>query len=138
MNKIDAGPFSQLVEWLRHIGFIVLGESTDDERFGNSLLLLRRGDTRIRVVRDRSQWFIEMASSTSDAWFSPIVWLAALDGTMPPARTFSDDEQAQIIRDRLEGIDLLSSDPSNKTIDLLTSWQGKRAALRRAQPPGTQ
>jgi hypothetical protein len=58
------------------------------------------------------------------------------DGTMPPARTFSDDEQAQIIRDRLEDIGLLSSDPSNKTIDLLRSRQGKRATLRRERPPG--
>jgi hypothetical protein len=135
MNEVDAGPSSPLVAWLMEIGFVVLRDSTDEEHFGNSLVLLRRGDTRIRVVRDRAQWFIEVAAPNADAWFSPIVWLAALDGTMPDARTFSVDEQAQVIRDRFAGIDVVSSDHSDKTLDLLTSWQARRAALRRAQAP---
>ncbi len=135
-SNIDAGPFSQLINWLLQAGFVVLGDTTDEERFGNSLLLLRRGDTRIRAVRDRSQWFIELAAPGSDAWFSPVVWLAALDNTMPRLDAFSDDEQARIVEDRLFEIDELSSNNSGKTLELLQSWQAKRAASRRAQQPG--
>jgi len=136
MGNIDAGPFSQLVGWLMQVGFVVLGDTTDEERFGNSLRLLRRGSTRIRVVRDRAQWFVELAPPDSEAWFSPVVWLAAVDGTMPSAAVRSDDELARIVEGRLSSIDQLSSDPSGKALELLTSWQAKRAAVRRAQPSG--
>lgn len=133
----DAGPFSILVEGLVHDGFAILGDDVDDARFGNSLLLLRRAATRIRVVKDRSQWFLEIAGPGSDEWFAPAVWLAALDGVMPPLRPLTNEEQTRLVRDRIAEVDLASVDDSGRTLALLKSWQAQRAAARRAQPPGS-
>jgi hypothetical protein len=134
----DAGPFSVLVDDLLHDGFAILGDDVDDARFGNSLLLLRRGATRIRVVKDRSQWFLEIAGPGSDDWFAPAVWLAVLDGEMPPLRPLTDEEQTRLVRDRIAEVDLASVDDSGRTLALLKSCQAQRAAARRAQSPGNR
>ena len=137
MGDFDAGPYSALVAELVERRFLVLGDSRDDERFGNSLLLLRRGATRLRVVRDRSQWFLEIAGPGSDDWFGPAVWLAMLDDGLPPAEQLSHDQQANFVLHRLPELDRVSADDSGRSIELLRTWQAQRAASRRAQPPGT-
>ena len=138
VSGLDAGPFSVLVDELVHGGFTVLGDTVDDERFGNALLLLRRGATRVRVVKDRSQWFVEIAGPGSDAWFAPAVWLAMLDGELPPSpQPLSVEEQSSFLRVRMADIDQASGDESGQTLTGLKSWQAKRAAARRQEFPGS-
>lgn len=134
--EFDAGPFFPLIAELVERGFVVLGDEVDDEKFGNALLLLRRGATRLRVVRDRSQWFLEVAGPGSNDWFGPAVWLAMLDDGLPPPRQLSNDEQTEFVLGRLSELDRVSADESGRSIKLLKSWQAKRAAARRALPEG--
>ena len=55
--------------------------------------MLERETTRIRLVRDRGQWFIEVAGG--DDWFSPLVWQAFLESSMPSVEIVPLDAQAR-------------------------------------------
>lgn len=112
-----------------------MGDSEDPDRFGNRLLLLRRNETRIRLVRDRGQWFIEVAAPNSDDWFAPVVWQALLDDQLPPDRMPSVQEQATLVSTRLQEIDTVCFDEPDTLGERLRAWQASRAAARRARPP---
>jgi hypothetical protein len=134
MTTYDAGPYSALLANLVARGFIVMGDTEDLDRFGNELLLLRRGETRVRFVRDRGQWFVEIAAPNSDDWVAPVVWQALLDGELPPDRMLSDQEQTNLVGQRLNEVDDLCRSEPGALGEQLRSWQAARAAARRARP----
>jgi hypothetical protein len=134
MTIYNAGPYTALLADLVAQGFIVMRGTTEPDRFGNELLLLRRGETRIRFVRDRGQWFFELAAPSSDDWFAPVVWQALLDDELPPDRLLSSQEQSSLITARIDEIDNVCRSEPIAVAKRLTSWQAARAAARRARP----
>jgi hypothetical protein len=134
MTTYDAGSYTSLVAELLAVGFILMGDSEDPDRFGNRQLLLRRNETRIRLVCDRSQWFIEVAAPNSDDWFAPVVWQALLDDQLPPDQMPSDQEQATLVNTRLRDTDTVCHDEPDNLAERLKVWQAARAAARRARP----
>lgn len=129
-----SGPFHALVTELIGAGFTIVQHVADEERFGNSLIFLQRGSTRFRVVKDRSQWFLQIAGPGTDEWFSPEVWLAALDDKMPSFEALTlDEQQSTLVSDRLGEVDGASNDDSGRTYARLRSWESQIAAARRAK-----
>jgi hypothetical protein len=134
MTNYSAGPYTPLAADLIAQGFIVMGDIDDPDRFGNELLLLRRGETRVRFVRDPGQWFFESAAPSSDDWFAPVVWQALLDDELPPDRMQSDEEQCNLVVARFGEIDHLCRRESDVVGERLKFWQAARADARRARP----
>lgn len=132
-DELDAGPFTRLVNDLVGSGFTIMGH-TLEENFGDSLLLLRGGATRLRVVRDRSQWFLEIAGPDSEDWFGPVVWLAMLEDKFPPAGLMATDHQVEFVRDRRAALEQASAGESGDVLGRLRSWQARVAASRRTLP----
>ncbi len=79
--------FAKLVE---RRGFRVLAGGFDERSFGNALVLLESDDYSIRLVRDRGQVFVELASPTDPGnWHGLGRVLAALQGEPEEDRAWS-------------------------------------------------
>jgi hypothetical protein len=75
------------------LGFLVHEESYDPRNFDNGLLVLRGAGIWIRLIRDRSQIFIDLAANTRK-WISADDLLGDLD---PPVRLPADPRVCEII-----------------------------------------
>lgn len=128
VDDLRAGPFEVIGQWLLKRGFEHVGTDIDVHAFGNTLVLLQKGPTRIRFVRDRLQWFLQVGAPGGDEWFDIAVWCAAVDGQLPPTAVLSPEEEAVALRERVDAIEGLCSDRSSRTVTLLKEWQSKDAA----------
>jgi hypothetical protein len=72
-----------LLDELIRRGYVVGEERDDEDSFGNALVVLERSGTAVGVVRDRGQWFVEVADAGRGEWFAPVVWHAFLESSMP-------------------------------------------------------
>ncbi len=66
----------RFVAELTEEGFSIAVDLTDQAHFGNRLLELARGDDRIRLIRDRGQWDIDVAVGA--CWRTPYMVVLAL------------------------------------------------------------
>jgi hypothetical protein len=130
----DAGPYRDLIDDLQNRGFVLLGDEVDPERFGNVLLLLRRDETRLRVVKDRSQWSVEIAAPGSEEWFSPAVWRALIHGALGSLDVLTPQQEIDFVRENLTSIEATSKEFSGRTLEGLRDWRAKRASARRGGP----
>jgi hypothetical protein len=73
-------PIRDLVATLQADGFSVARAEYFAERFGDQVMVLVRGQQAMRVVSDRSDWFVELAGPGQLHWHSPAVWLEHLEG----------------------------------------------------------
>ncbi len=94
-----------LVEWLTGQGFALVEEMRAPESFGNWLILYERGPCRVRLVRDRGQWILEIAGPDRDEWFDADIWLSCLEGSNPPTGPYNLDEQVALLKKLLARID---------------------------------
>ena len=85
-----------LASWLHHSGFTV-DEKHQSESFGNQLEVFARGRCRVRIVRDRGQWFVDIEGPDQGDWFDVPTWQACftdggrtIDHSVPtdPVATF--------------------------------------------------
>lgn len=113
-------------------GFVPQVSDPDDTAFGNQIAVLIHDDIRLRLVRDRGQWFLEIAVPLTDEWFAPVVWMALLDDELPDPRRPSPEAEAEFVADRWADIAVV--DPG-ATLASLKVWQGRRAEQRRSLPP---
>lgn len=136
MNRlVDAPAVHQtLADHLIAEGFIVQLGDPDETAFGNQTALLVHDDIRVRFIRDRGQWFLEIAAPLTDEWFAPVIWMAFLDGELPDPRRPSVEEEAAFVATRWQDFDVPGA---ASVVDALRVWQERRAAQRRRLPPGT-
>ena len=94
---------ARLADQLAAAGFRVESSARSDA-FGDRVVQFARGPVRVRFVRDRSQWFIDMSRDGWDDWFDPDVWRSCLDN-LPLAREPSPlDEHAAFVVEAIEQI----------------------------------
>jgi hypothetical protein len=104
MRSLDQPP-QDAFKLLARAGFRVLAE-TESEGFGDRLVVLGRGAVLARLVRERGQWFLEVASGTpGDEWFDMDLWLACLDHTPVPKEPSPLIDQAAALIGRLPDIE---------------------------------
>lgn len=126
--------YKALTDHLVAAGFIAQVSNPDDAAFGNQVALLIHDDIRVRLVRDRSQWFLEIAAPLTDEWFAPVIWMAFLDEELPDPRRPSAEDEAAFVTTRWRDFDVADA---TGALEALRVWQGRRATQRRGLPPGT-
>ncbi len=94
-----------LVGWLTDQGFALVEELRAPESFGNWFLLYERGPCRVRLVRDRGQWILDISGPDRDEWFDVDIWLSCLEGRNPPTGPYKLDEHVALLRKSLARID---------------------------------
>ncbi|MGH3496015.1 MAG: hypothetical protein ACRDP1_00925 [Nocardioidaceae bacterium] len=125
--------YQALIGQLVAEGFVAQISNPDDTAFGNQIALLIHDGTRLRLVRDRSQWFLEIAAPLTDEWFAPVIWMAFLDGELPDPRRPSAEDEAGFAATRWHDFD---ASEAAGILEGLRVWQERRAAQRRGLPPG--
>ena len=124
--------YERLVSHLVDEGFVAQISDPDETAFGNQVALLSHDVIRLRLVRDGSQYFLEIAAPLTDEWFAPVVWMAFLDGILPdPRRPTAEDEAAFVAR-RWHDFDASDAEGA---VNMLRVWQGRRALQWRRLPP---
>lgn len=124
-----------LLDELGRRGYAIGEERYDEDSFGNGLIVLERNDTLVRLVRDRGQWFVEVAGAAGSDWFAPVVWHAFLESSMPPLETASFDEQSELLLADLDRIETVSDGFGEQELADLRAWRSRRAEARRTMPP---
>lgn len=66
--------------WLMGQGFREEERHYDRRVFGNWLIVLVRAPCRVRLVRDRSQWFLDLSGEGLRDWHGPNRWRGCLEG----------------------------------------------------------
>lgn len=95
---------ADLVDWLLKGGFVVSASRFDEELFGNVLVHLERGNLRVRVTRDRSQWFLDVAGP-SGRWYDMELWRASLDGVLPSIELARFEDNASYLKEAMSRIE---------------------------------
>ncbi len=100
-----------LTRWLTSEGF-ALAEQQSSEAFGDRLLIYKREACRVRLIRDRGQWSLEINGSGQNGWFEAEIWRSCLEGENPSTGSIPLSEQATYLRKSLTQIeDALLNDP---------------------------
>ncbi len=124
--------YQGLAEALVSEGFAIQVGDPDDSRFGDQVACLTHDRVRLRLVRDRGDWFLEIAASLTDEWFAPVVWMPLRSEGLPYPRRPTPVEEAEFVAEHGAEFD---SDDTPRLLTQLLSWRDLRAAQRRELPP---
>lgn len=114
-------------------GFRITDSMVSDSFGGDAYLVIEREELRIRLVRDRSQYFIELQStqkSQSNSWFT-VDLLRGLMGLPSDDNAFMTNENAQFLETHLDAI--LSEFRDSKITSRLNAEESKRSKRRTAE-----
>lgn len=131
LKDVPAG-YEVLLTELVAAGFGLQISDPDDTAFGNQIAVLIHDAVRVRLVRDRGQWFLEIAAPLTDEWFAPVVWMGFLEDELPDPTRPSPEAEAKFVADRWA--DFGAADPGS-ALAALHAWQARRAEQRRSLPP---
>lgn len=115
---------ARLVDQLAAAGFRV-ESSVRSNSFGNRIVQLARGPVRVRLVRDRSQWSIDLSRDGWNDWFDPDLWRSCLDNVPIASDPSPLDEDAKFVVEAIEQI-------STAVGPRLAAWK-LRSCLKRSQ-----
>jgi hypothetical protein len=96
--------------------------------FGDALVRLERDPVRIRFVRDRSVWDVQVRARGIDAWFDPALWEAAIAGGSQPRSTHLLNEKVDLLKRHLTEIQHALQ--AGETIDSTLEDLGRRRTER--------
>jgi hypothetical protein len=120
-----------LLDDLQRRGYLVTETRYDEASFGNAIIVLKHDATRIRLVRDRGQWFIEVAAAHD--WFDPMIWRAFLEASEPSVEIIPLAVQAQWLLEDLGQIEVMSG-LTQEQLAALDDLRTRRFAARMALP----
>jgi hypothetical protein len=126
---------AKLAAGLIEHGYRVVEERADPEHFGDRLIVFAGQRTRVRIVRDRGQWFVDVATAKGEC-YEPVIWLAHLTGQMPPLDVPGLAADVEFVLKRLADIEKAAEDETGIVDESLFDWRWQRAAARRSMPPG--
>lgn len=117
---------------LERLGYSTAQKSYDRASFGDAVIVLEHDATRIRLVRDRGQWFIEVGAAHD--WFSPVIWRAFLEASPPQEEIVPFAVQARWLLEDLGRIEA-SHDLSKAQLAELDDLRYREAAASLGLPP---
>lgn len=94
-----------LLHQLRARGYVVIQQLYTERSFGNALIDLQRGCTRVRVVRDRGQWLLDMCGARDEEWWAPAVWRAWLTAWTGPIGSPAIGDQVDMLLEDLPQVE---------------------------------
>jgi hypothetical protein len=124
-----------LLHDLKQRGFTVVEERYDEAIFGNFVIVADHGETAVRVIRDRGQLFVEIASAKGDDWFCPVIWRSFLESTEPPVDIVPLGSQVEWLLGHLDSVEAVNHDITETQLADLRSRRSRRAEARRLLPP---
>lgn len=117
-----------LVDWLTRRGFRRTEQQISAE-FGNRFTVLEREKCRVRLVRERGQWWVEVAAPDGHGWFDLDIWRSCLEGGEAPLEASTLREQISYLRRRLSKIK--KAVDRNGTVSACLARQGALRTRRR-------
>lgn len=133
-DELNSSSRSLVLE-LESRGYELAQGQHDTKSFENILLVFERGSTRVRIVRDRGQWFVGASAARWNDWFDPVIWRAFLDSALPQIDVASFEWQCKCLVEDLARIERSTTRSENGTLTRLDELRSARAAIRRALPP---
>ena len=118
----------QLRDGLLSLGFASDIENYDEEHFGNVLIEMHRGDLRIRIVKDRSEWSTQAQAGSE--WYDTVAWEGVTEGSLTSAAP-SLEERAKFLLERANEVETASQRPG--VVDDLRRWMERWREQWRAQ-----
>jgi hypothetical protein len=100
-----------LVRSLTEGGFLQTREQTSAS-FGDYVAEYELSPLKIRVVRDRDQWRIEIHSMGREGWFDVDIWRACVEKANAPTLPRSFKEQSEYLLSHLAALRRSASDES--------------------------
>ena len=124
----------QFAEAVQRAGLWLADSEQSQENFGNSVTVFIGPGVRIRTVKERGQWFVEVTGSGWDEWFSPMIWRSIIQGQVVATPTPSFNIQCQMVLDDLDRIrEVIAVQPSDEIISRLRLMREERGNLRKRQ-----
>ena len=117
--------------WLIIQGFQEEERFYDSRSFGDWLIVLARPPCRVRIVRDRSQWSIDISGEHIPRWYDTDLWQACLAGGEAVPRVIPLEDQIAFVRTSLDGIEAALRSPQE--LERCLSLQRDARALRREE-----
>ena len=112
------------------LGFELAETKYDESHFGDSVVTVFKGNLRVRVVRDRGVWLVQLSPGESNEWFSPMVWNAYLNRDIGSLTTPDFSEQCRITIEGLERVEAMLGDPH--LVGQLRVYSRERYAAQRS------
>lgn len=112
---------SSLLSFLENEGGLSIeSQSIDSAAFGNIVIVLRGRLLRVRIVRDRNEWAVEISSDQKpDEWYDMALLKEQITGRAGQD-VLSFDEEAAVLRANWQGIvSMLTGRGSRKTLAAL-------------------
>jgi len=103
-------PLAALAAKLERAGFAADEYGPDRDSFGDRMTTFTAEDLRVRLIRDRGQWTVELGHPAWEDVYDPDIWRAALEGT-DPTDPSPLAEQAAYVADRLDALRAAARDP---------------------------
>src|ERR671931_2245692 len=92
---------AELPNWLVNQGFALTEQRDVPQSFGDQIFGFERGPCGVRLVRDRSQWFLEVGRPLRDEWFDADIWRSCLEGNDPPKDPTALSDQVAYFKESL-------------------------------------
>ncbi|TFB87587.1 hypothetical protein E3O44_10880 [Cryobacterium algoricola] len=129
-------PLDDLASHLEAHGFILTEDVQEPISFGDGVLeWALKGRARIRFVKDRGRWWIELGM-VRGSWFSPQVCAALVDGTWATPQALNVEEQAnEVVRYLGEFLTMLD-EKDNGVLETKLGEIQSRAAEERSRQLG--
>jgi hypothetical protein len=70
MSSFTGQVYSEFKTTLDDLSFQLIEDTYDEECFGNSVLVFRSKEFRLRFIRDRGQIFIDIGAASYSKWYS--------------------------------------------------------------------
>jgi len=120
--------FVRLAAWLESLS---TGQrQNESESFGDRLLEFDMDGLRVRLVRDRGQWAIEIGGDAVGGWYDTGIWECYLTGSSPSAEVMGTSRQAAFVHAHLQAIrDAVQRDRSLPAALSTLGWNRNRSLL---------
>jgi hypothetical protein len=97
--------------WLSTKGF-TLADARESDSFGDRLLMWVGDCCRIRIVRDKGEWALDISGAQLTGWFDADVWRSCVDGQEPPREPRPLAAQVTFLRASLSQIEMALRTPT--------------------------
>jgi len=88
---------SLLLSFLEDDRGLSIEQELASQAFGDTIIVLRGQGLRVRVLRDRGRWFVEVSSENPNQWFDMALLKEQITGHVGDDEP-SFDEQAEFLR----------------------------------------
>jgi len=126
MTTQDANDAAVLAP-LRRNGYAVVSDVQDRKHFGDRVIVLEKGDVRLRIIRERNEWFADVGSTLNDGeQFDISIVMRAVRGQspLPPSTRASIENLVSCLTRAASGWEpLFGREHFHETCEMIRSFE---------------